>query len=177
MNEWKKSNKKFTSIELIYWIVKKIRGREPKYERTVVWFDYHRFSWFSMSTSEFMQISGLMLFIWMKKKKKKMETKHAYSNFYFNALLPFYDRKYFHYCCSSYTHTHTEIVIECYVSVLVVDCHYTKQTHICIEYFWVFTAQIWQQRPGIYLAIEMSQHFKSNEISNNQLSLYVWINQ
>lgn len=60
----------------------------------------------------------------------------------------------------------------------VVECQYTNRYHICNEYFSMLTAQIRQHKPGIYhLAIEMSQHFKSNEISNNQLSISICMNQ
>lgn len=70
--------------------------------------------------------------------------------------------------------THTSNVRICFGRWMSI---HTKRNHICNKYFSMLAAQIWQHKPGIcHLAIEMSQHFKSNEISNNQLSIAICMN-
>lgn len=79
--EWM-NGEKFTSIELIYWIVKKIRGRESESERTVVRFDYPSlFMVLSMSTHTRIHAnfrSNVIYWMMMTKNMKKTKKKKTH---------------------------------------------------------------------------------------------------
>lgn len=87
--------------------------------------------------------------------------KETHPHLYFNALLPFFDRKYLFYYCS---HARTNALNISLFWLLIANIYQTEP-YLYRIYFSMLTAQIWPHKPVCHLASEMSQHIKSIEQS------------
>lgn len=177
MNEWK--NERRRRKVHIDWVnlldcKKKLEGENRNQKEQLCDLIIHRFSWcFQWAHTRIHANFRSNVIYWMMMTKKK--TKKKTSKFVFQCFASIFslDRK---HCCYCYYYTHTSNACICFGRWMSI---WTKRNHICNEYFSMLAAQIWQHKPGIcHLAIEMSQHFKSNEISQtiNSLSPYVRTN-